>query len=866
MPFGSFKSIDYNYVPKHNLEVIGQTYDYLQQRHDAAVAQESALKKQIGELELNAQEDEFKQTLINSIENKIQDAVVGDFKGYALDEIIAEAGNVASDPRVIGRLRAQQQYKTYHDNLNARTDLSEDYKNYYRQVNTYHYEDKLDAAGNIIGGTEWKPEKQEVSEVPTSVIYNEALKIAQADAGGGESYSFLDVNGNPTNDYTKSATGEMFMKSGNKWERLSEDKLQHAIDAAIEGTPGAKASLQQDYDIALWKDKTQSKNADVRDNNGNLMNYDEFINRRFNNFKKAAAYNRSYNTSEFGTALASAKKIAATSGGVANDNNFANVIVDGAPLVAKNESAIEARANIQNGKSIVADIFSRNGIQGDINSMDTAALRQHANSLPNSPEKLEALNAIKSIEDNTEFMNKILGVNAGTEAGNAFETYTALSSGTDIPDNQFRNGVNQYMDAIFDENTYAVRQYLNDDEYTTLVKNLGGDNALKSLGIRIGRENGMQYVELPRQAKNNTFNFSKAVRDARNQNTNLFKEMIQMPGRALRGLGFIDYDKTKTVPNAVKIGKNGEKILDVTPTELSAEGTDYGSNTSLGGIMNNFANFGDDLNRNAEAIIQQDVTMPTEIIANVSPTHAQAEYNLKHGIGKPEDNKRIMDIEEERFKQALGNIDFTQTPNTYIYDEDTSTYREMDTEEEMKYTNIIANAKENLTVNGITYYADGSIRSAVTIKDPKNLEKAPKRIQFGLNPVMSKDWLNDTNTKAGIRLSKLRSYKYDYNIGNSPYTSNIGKYQIDSDLNLINKNNNKIIRQLTPIEAQDLIEKDIRLDEAANAYVTGQVTDINYLAAIINSVAESYSKYLYNTTDYKQNIANAIGNNLTEYR
>lgn len=59
-------------------------------------------------------------------------------------------------------------------NLNARTDLSEDYKNYYRQVNTYHYEDKLDAAGNVIGGAEWKPKKQEVSEVPTSVIYNEA--------------------------------------------------------------------------------------------------------------------------------------------------------------------------------------------------------------------------------------------------------------------------------------------------------------------------------------------------------------------------------------------------------------------------------------------------------------------------------------------------------------------------------------------------------------------------------------------------------------------------------------------------------------------------------------------------------------------
>ena len=74
MPFGSFKTVDYTYVPKHNLQVIGQTYDYLQNRHDVAVAQESELKKQIGQLELNAQEDEFKQMLVNNIESKIQDA------------------------------------------------------------------------------------------------------------------------------------------------------------------------------------------------------------------------------------------------------------------------------------------------------------------------------------------------------------------------------------------------------------------------------------------------------------------------------------------------------------------------------------------------------------------------------------------------------------------------------------------------------------------------------------------------------------------------------------------------------------------------------------------------------------------------
>ena len=205
MPFGSFKTVDYIYVPKHNLQIIGQTYDYLQNRHDVAVAQESELKKQIGQLELNAQEDEFKQLLVNNVQSKINDAMIDDFKGYALDDIVAEAGNLMSDPRVLGRLRAQQQYKAYQDNLNARTDLSEDYKNYYRQANTYHYEDKFDAAGNVIGGTEWKPTEQEVSEIPTSVIYNQALKMVQEDAGSGESYTFLDANGNPTDDFTQSA-------------------------------------------------------------------------------------------------------------------------------------------------------------------------------------------------------------------------------------------------------------------------------------------------------------------------------------------------------------------------------------------------------------------------------------------------------------------------------------------------------------------------------------------------------------------------------------------------------------------------------------------------------------------------------------
>lgn len=866
MPFGSFKTVDYTYVPKHNLEVIGQTYDYLQNRHDVAVAQESELKKQIGQLELNAQEDEFKQLLVNNVQSKINDAMIDDFKGYALDDIVAEAGNLMSDPRVLGRLRAQQQYKAYQDNLNARTDLSEDYKNYYRQANTYHYEDKLDAAGNVIGGTEWKPAEQEVSEIPTSVIYNQALKMVQEDAGGGESYTFLDANGKPTDDFTQSATGEIFMKQGTKYNRLSTEKLQAAIDAAIEGTPGAKASLQQDYKIAMWKDQTQGKNADVRDHNGNLLNEQEFINRRFNNFIKAATYNRVYGSAEFGTALQSARKLAAGSGAAVSDMSFPNQMYDAPSITVKNQSAINARGNIQSNKAALGEVFARNGINADVNTLTPDALRQQVDAMPNGMDKLIALKAVKSISDDQEFLDNLLGVQKGTEAGDAFEMYTALSSGTDLPaDNRFRNVVNHYNDVIFDPETTAVRQYISEDEYATLVKNAGGDAAIRALGIKVGRANGKQYVELPREYKNNLFTFAKVIRDARNEHNSFFSDAFQGIIAPIKA-AFGNDDKSKIGSNAVRVKSDGTTDDVVTDTTIpNGLAGDFGTRGVLSGVITNFANFGDELSNNADAVIEQEVIVPTQYSPNATPAQAQAEYNIKHGIGKREDNNAIMNIEDERFYQGIGNIDLTQSPNTYIYDEDLNTYREMDTEEELKYTNLLANAKENVVTKGITPF-NNSIQAIVSVKDPKKPNDAPKRIRFDLNPVMTKEWMQDTNIKAGMRTQNLRSYKQQFNIGNSPYDANIGKYRITPDLDLVNVTNNQVIRSLTPMEAQDLIEKSIRLEDLGDAYVTGNAPNTAYTQAIIDSISKAYSQYLYGTTDYAGNIYNIISRNLTNYR
>ncbi|MDA3135607.1 hypothetical protein, partial [Atlantibacter subterraneus] len=147
-------------------------------------------------------------------------------------------------------------------------DLSEDYKNYYRAVNKYNYQDITDKNGNVIGGSKWIPIDKEVSEIPMNQILNQALQWAAKEQGGGSQTRWLDANGKVTDDITKSVTGEIYSHTKGDWQRLSKAKLAEAVKAVIENTPGAKASLEQDYKIAKWKYDQNCSNPDITDKNG----------------------------------------------------------------------------------------------------------------------------------------------------------------------------------------------------------------------------------------------------------------------------------------------------------------------------------------------------------------------------------------------------------------------------------------------------------------------------------------------------------------------------------------------------------------------------------------------------------------------
>ena len=176
------------------------------------------------------------------------------------------------------------------DNLDKRTDLSEDYKNYYRAVNKYNYQDITDKNGNVIGGSKWTPIDKEVSEIPMNQILNQALQWAAKEQGGGSQTRWLDANGKVTDDITKSVTGEIYSHSKSQWQRLSKAKLAEAVKAVIENTPGAKASLEQDYKIAKWKYDQNGSNPDITDKNGILLTPEQYLAKRIDPFYNAATF------------------------------------------------------------------------------------------------------------------------------------------------------------------------------------------------------------------------------------------------------------------------------------------------------------------------------------------------------------------------------------------------------------------------------------------------------------------------------------------------------------------------------------------------------------------------------------------------
>lgn len=865
----NFNYINREHVNPIDLNILGRTYDTLEQGHQEAVKAASDLEVAMANLDLNEAESQWRQSKLNEIKQTVADNTnYGNAYG-ALDDIISKAGNIASDQGMIGRLQAQKDFKTYKDTLEKRTDLPEDYKEYYREANPYYYKDQIDdKTGNIIGSTKWKPIASPTQVVPLNELISQGLKWAAKESGGGEATRWIDVRGNVTNDPSQAYDGQVFNSTSSQWERLSKDKIMQGIKASIASTPGAKESIAQDYKIANWKHGKQvvANNgkpviSDVTDRNGIVLNEEQYLFKRIDPAVQSASYYNSVNKTSYGqglatykagvkaaTAAASAQQHTMEQGMIAGRDTPVNVPIDAAAnfVAVKNVAGTQLKGLYKQitGKDLFID-------DGNISNMEKLL---NKNNIPTEARQ-QIRSLVKTYNEGVSNLESYTNKMIPTDKAD-FEFAARIKSGGELKSSA--NGGSKYDDRIIQDinklygNGETVEISLSDDNIRKEFENIigGGQyNGYKNLGISINNNK----ITIPKSAMYSTPLIFDALDKAKKSAKNIVNE---------KG-SFVDkYFKPDSQYTIDVLDKNAGSIdsdvswFNINPKELTktVRGT-----RNVANIVGNF--------RKADEI-GKDIANKYKI-ANTSVQLSSLNLDGNHftdGTLFDQYNKGILskeqyDIQKKYYDQSFDNIlsntDFSQMDMYSLAEGDNVKRRVVDGAERFNFGSDILKAVKDKRVTvtpsivpGINDPISGAPIAGYNItvlpekKDGKESKDAPKRFYIpGLvNETASKYMMQDPTvqsfnaiTIAGATKStkSLTDTNVNPRLGNISVTG-LGSNNYMVDFNGIRKSVN-----------QDVA---VKLTTALN----------NYNAVKNRFMAESYGKEGYKLNDaMKSTIANA---------
>lgn len=502
-----------------DLATVERAYNKLELAHQSTIQNASMQKQAIAELDLNASEEGFRQELINQIDSAVDDNLLFGNAATAMDDVWKAIGDIKSNPKLIGRLRAQTEYKAWQDKLD-KSALPQDYKNYFKKKNTYYYEDKYDDNGNIIGGSEWKPQKEWVDAIDYNTIMQQAIQTAAKESGGGTQHYFIDKNGNRTTDMSK-ATNAMYIDSvTGQWTKLSENKIKQAYYGIINANPAYRAAVQQDWEVANDVYKTDKIDKyGIVGKDGYIMSKDQWLANKIDPVAASAAYYNYKSSSSIkegiGASLAAAALANGGNGDGYSGNPFDVPAYRGAPIRYENEAPALETANKEQSKANINKYFpdynfnnySYDEVLKLINDSDF-----DSNTKFNLKQSLNVYNRSKSYLDK-------LTKGLQPEQTNAVETKLALDSGGELPaGGKYSNMWKEFAENLFNNTSDSETKSIGVDYNTTEVNAFidsypGGREALERLGITFRNKGDYTAIELTSDNKNNLYQFIKVNKE-----------------------------------------------------------------------------------------------------------------------------------------------------------------------------------------------------------------------------------------------------------------------------------------------------------------------------------------------------------------
>lgn len=830
MPINFYTPTFRQQVNPIDLNVLARTYNTLEQGHQQAIQTKSQIDAQLAQLDLNEAEDAWRQEQLNKVRNALTENMQYGNAYSSLDDIVGTYGDITSSPGMIGRLRAQQDYKAYMNNLDKRTDLSEDYKNYYRTVNKYNYQDITDKNGNVIGGSKWTPIDKEVSEIPMNQILNQALQWAAKEQGGGNQTRWLDANGKVTDDITKSVTGEIYSYTKGDWQRLSKAKLAEAVKAVIENTPGAKASLEQDYKIAKWKYDQNGSNPDITDKNGILLTPEQYLAKRIDPFYNAATfYNQSSNTT-YGEAWKAQLALAKQAGygsSAQRKQAIDNLTYKGTPVRIDNFMPAQAQAEITSNRQSIAELLSKYNPDININ-LSTANPDDIRTSImtniTNPSDRAYALSYLNDIIDNQEYINS-LKVGNSQDSIDGFDTYNSIISLSDLPSNKYSDRYSKYVNQIFGDNS-AIRQYFNnDDVYNSFINAIGGEKKAASLGIIFGSDgNGYRYAELPKDYNKSIYSFSKAVAEAEDTR-NLLNAFFNSAKTRFFGYG----DKF------VRVDSNGEEHYTLFP---------IGNTEPYIGLIH----YVDYLKSKNDAVLDGGkITSSTIGISALTPELAEINFMMN---ANPEKASQLSAYKKNKEEQAMmairSGIDLTQG-EAYITSEN-GIFEPMSSKDRKAYTAYLRSAKENeITPTIVRDPKTGDVGIQINIAGyydtEGKLKREPITLLVGSGAIDSsiiQSWNKDTSWRAAGKVENYYNANRPISLTNNVAFTGIDKFKLvpnGEGFNLINSTNNQTIGLVNKENAVDIVDNLSQWEQTVTAVKAGMAINENAVKAIQQNVA-----------------------------
>lgn len=767
-----------------------------------ATQYQSAIESALAQLPVNAAEDEWRTNLSNDIRNQL-DAIEN-----PTDKLLTAtklAGSTLNRPDVIGRIKAQAEYDNFVKQTQARTDIDQRTKNWALENNQYSYEDIRNNAGVIVGGTQWKPNITPVGQVDLSKLGTLALNWVKANVQNVNNATFVDEDGKPTSDITKAV--DLLSNTSGKITSLGRDKVQEAINASIDMTPGARASIAQDRQVALWEynkltpeEKAVVGETEATDINGRPLTESEYLEKKLGHFLNATPYKEVDVKTNYGTGLQTAfalrKQAEAAIANLQPQNmegvnftgtgynvtyntsdylnqakgsiNDAISTIEGAMPKLKDINAwkkAKAEGNYDKIEQIVREIRTKNG------------LKYYDAANPNVKSIVD--DALRNIYNNKSFVSE--AYNGLSDINKqALEARSAIDSGTIVDqNNRFFKDFNALCNNIAggklsDTDSFQLR-FNTQKDLDIMLSTMGVDRAsAQARGLEFGTEDDMPTITV----KANNGWLPKTLISFANGRDDIFHR----PGRG-----------------------SEVRALDKNGNILSSSMRGSYLQSPFGGAMSLMDSLNTSINTHVSEINTKTgkISSTDQLIRADIPAIANARRD--YGADSAEFGKIKKDVEES-LAAALAQSDFTQL-GIYGYDENTGGLTVMNNQDRRDIApNIISHIQEGKATLGLgtSGVLTGYLVTTYGKRDKNGnvMEDSKPETVFitsGINDEALKEFMDDHATRAITEYNRRRSVGGSYrtylgdvltNIGNegvtindsrTPYSPQVGYTLIGTD-------------------------------------------------------------------------------------